>query len=208
MNDTVNRRGLDTFDWCFLGVILTIISLGILSIYSVTNVGTKTPFPVYLKQITWAFVGIMAFLVAAGIDYHKLARYSYIFYGIGLVLLLLVFVLGKTSRGSQRWIPMGPFMVQPSEFIKIPLILVLAAYYGATHRQGWLRRLVVPGLIVLPGFICILQQPDLGSSLGFFIHFPDCGAYRGDEVQSLWTDHFSLPHALSLCVGWCLGFFA
>ncbi len=171
MNETVNRRGLDTFDWCFLGVILAIVSLGILSIYSVTNVGAKTAFPVYMKQMTWTFVGTLAFLIAAGVDYHKLARYSYILYGIGLVLLLLVFVVGKTSRGSQRWIPMGPFMVQPSEFIKIPLILVLAAYYGASHRQGWLRRIVIPALIVLPGFICILQQPDLGSSLGFLSIF-------------------------------------
>jgi len=171
MNDNVNRRGLDTFDWCFLGVILAIISAGILSIYSVTNSQSTTVFPIYLKQATWMVVGSLAFLVAAGIDYHKLARFSYLLYGIGLILLIIVLIGGKTSRGSQRWIPLGPFVVQPSEFIKVPLILTLAAYYGATSREGWVRRLFIPGLIVLPGFLLILKQPDLGSSLGFLAIF-------------------------------------
>ena len=171
MNDNVNRRGLDTFDWCFLGVIIAIISAGILSIYSVTNSQTTSGFPIYLKQTIWMVVGSLAFLVAAGIDYHKLARLSYLLYGIGLILLIIVLVSGKTSRGSQRWIPLGPFVVQPSEFIKVPLILTLAAYYGTTSREGWMRRLFVPGLIVLPGFLLILKQPDLGSSLGFLAIF-------------------------------------
>jgi rod shape determining protein RodA len=116
-------------------------------------------------------VGTLAFLVAAGIDYHKFARWSYLLYGVGLILLIVVLIVGKTSRGSQRWIPLGPLMVQPSEFIKIPLMLTLASYYGATNREGWLRRLIIPGLIVLPGFLLILKQPDLGSSLGFLSIF-------------------------------------
>lgn len=171
MNDNVNRRGLDTFDWCYLGIILAIIAAGILSIYSVTTSQATTGFPVYLKQAVWMVVGSLAFLVAAGIDYHKFARYSYFLYGIGLVLLIIVLIGGKTSRGSQRWIPLGPFVVQPSEFIKIPLILTLAAYYGTISREGWMRRLFVPVLIILPGFLLILKQPDLGSSLSFLAIF-------------------------------------
>jgi rod shape determining protein RodA len=171
MNDNVNRRGLDTFDWCFLGIIAAIVSIGILSIYSVTNTGSSPKFPIYLKQTTWMVVGTLAFFVAAGIDYHKFARWSYLLYGVGLILLIVVLISGKTSRGSQRWIPLGPLMVQPSEFIKIPLMLTLASYYGATNREGWLRRLIIPGLIVLPGFLLILKQPDLGSSLGFLSIF-------------------------------------
>ncbi len=171
MNDNVNRRGLDTFDWCFLGVILAIVSAGLLSIYSVTNTHPMTGVPVYLKQTLWMVVGSLAFLVAAGIDYHKFARLSYLLYGIGLILLIIVLFAGKTSRGSQRWIPLGPFVVQPSEFIKIPLILTLAAYYGTTSREGWMRRVFVPVLIILPGFLLILKQPDLGSSLAFLAIF-------------------------------------
>ncbi len=171
MNDNVNRRGLDTFDGCFLGVIAAIISIGILSIYSVTNTDTTISFPIYLKQTTWMAVGMLAFVVAAGVDYHKLTRYSYVLYGIGLILLIIVLISGKTSRGSQRWIPLGPVMFQPSEFIKIPLMLTLAWYYGSAKRTGWLQRLILPGIIVLPGFLLILKQPDLGSSLGFLSIF-------------------------------------
>ena len=90
MNDNVNRRGLDTFDWCFLGIIAAIVGIGILSIYSVTNSTSSTKFPIYLKQTTWMVVGILAFIVAAGIDYHKFARFSYLLYGMGLILLLVV----------------------------------------------------------------------------------------------------------------------
>ncbi len=171
MNDNVNRRGLDTFDWCFLGIVAAIVSIGILSIFSVTNSGSSTKFPIYMKQTTWVVVGTLAFLVAAGVDYHKFAKLSYLMYGGGLILLILVLIMGKTSRGSQRWIPLGPLMFQPSEFIKIPLMLTLAAYYGAASREGWLRRLIIPALIVLPGFLLILKQPDLGSSLGFLAIF-------------------------------------
>ncbi|MEE8126564.1 MAG: rod shape-determining protein RodA [Nitrospirales bacterium] len=171
MNDNVNRRGLDTFDWCFLGVIVAIISVGIISIYSVTNSGSSSGLPIYLKQTTWMVVGSLAFIVAVGIDYHKLTRFSYVLYGIGLILLIIVLFAGKTSRGSQRWIPLGPLLFQPSEFVKIPLMLTLAFYYGSTNREGWLRRLIIPGLIILPGFLLILKQPDLGSSLGFLTIF-------------------------------------
>ncbi len=148
MNDNVNRRGLDTFDWCFLGVIVAIISVGIISIYSVTNSGSSSGLPIYLKQTTWMVVGSLAFIVAVGIDYHKLTRFSYVLYGIGLILLIIVLFAGKTSRGSQRWIPLGPLLFQPSEFVKIPLMLTLAFYYGSTNREGWLRRLIIPGLII------------------------------------------------------------
>lgn len=170
MTDNVNRRSLDTFDWCFLGVIVAIIAAGILSIYSVSNT-SPSRFPVYWKQAAWMAVGFLAFLAAAGIDYHRLVRWSYVFYGLGLLLLIIVLFIGKSSRGSQRWIPFGPFMFQPSEFMKIPLILILASYYGTTSRLGWVNRIIIPTLIVLPGFLLILKQPDLGSSLSFLSIF-------------------------------------
>ena len=141
-----SRHGqqLDAFDWCFLGTILGILAIGLLSIYSVTSSNPARGMPIYLKQGMWILVGTLALVVISGIDYHKLARFSYVLYALGLVLLIVVLVAGKSSRGSQRWIPLGAFTVQPSELIKIPLILVLATYYGTKHREGWLQRLVIP----------------------------------------------------------------
>ncbi len=163
----LSRRILDGFDWCFLGVITIILSIGVLTIYSITSGGQSNGLPIYLKQAIWIGIGAVSFAIVASLDYHKLARFSYIFYGIGLLLLIVVMVSGKSSRGAQRWISLGPVAIQPSEFIKVPLLLMLATYYSTQTRYGWLYRVIVPGLMALPGFFLILRQPDLGSSLSF-----------------------------------------
>ncbi|MEC4673242.1 MAG: rod shape-determining protein RodA [Nitrospirota bacterium] len=167
VNRILSRRILDGFDWCFLGVITMLLSIGVLTIYSITSGGQSNGLSIYLKQAIWIGIGAVAFTLFASLDYHKLARFSYIFYGIGLLLLIIVMVSGKSSRGAQRWISLGPVAVQPSEFIKVPLLLMLATYYSTQTRYGWLYRVIVPGLMALPGFFLILQQPDLGSSLSF-----------------------------------------
>jgi len=133
----------------------------------VTANGQEGRFPIFAKQGIWIGVGALAFVVVASMDYHKLARLSYILYGLGLLLLVIVMLSGKTSRGAQRWISLGPVAIQPSEFVKMPLLLMLSSYYATQTRGGWLYRVIVPGLLALPGFFLILKQPDLGSSLSF-----------------------------------------
>ncbi|MFM7841359.1 MAG: FtsW/RodA/SpoVE family cell cycle protein, partial [Nitrospira sp.] len=113
----------DKFDWRFLGLIAAILSLGVLSIYSVTYAQLGTP--MYLKQLGWIGIGCVAFVVALKVDYHKIARMSYVLYALLLVLLAVVLVAGKTSHGAQRWIPIGPLVFQPSEFAKLVLVLTL-----------------------------------------------------------------------------------
>ncbi|MFM8540743.1 MAG: rod shape-determining protein RodA [Nitrospira sp.] len=156
----------DKFDWRFLGLIAAILSLGVLSIYSVTYAQLGTP--MYLKQLGWIGIGCVAFVVALKVDYHKIARMSYVLYALLLVLLAVVLVAGKTSHGAQRWIPIGPLVFQPSEFAKLVLVLTLATYYAKSPRQGWTQRVVLPGLIMLPGLLLIVKQPDLGSGLSYF----------------------------------------
>lgn len=163
----IESRELDSFDWQFLGVTAAILSLGVLSIYSVAHAQSGSGMPLYVKQLLWILVGCAAFLAMLWIDYHKIARWSYVLYGLILVLLAVVLVAGKTSRGAQRWIPIGPFAFQPSEFSKLVLILVLATYYAHAPRQGWIQRVVLPGLLMAPGLLLILKQPDLGSGLSY-----------------------------------------
>ena len=162
----INSRGFDNFDFRFIGLIFAILGVGVLSIYSVTH-DQGVGFPFYAKQLVWIMLGTVAFLVMWLSDYHRIARLAYPAYAVILILLAVVLFEGKSSRGAQRWIPIGPFAFQPSEFAKLVLILTLAHYYSEAPRVGWLQRVVLPGLLMLPGLFLILKQPDLGSGLSF-----------------------------------------
>ena len=163
----ISSRAPDNFEWRYVAIIGAILSLGLLSIYSITHAQPGSGVPLYARQMLWVVMGGAAFLVMLVFDYHKIARLSYLFYVVALVLLAVVLVIGKTSRGAQRWFPIGPFAFQPAEFAKVVLILVLASYYASSPREGWRQRVVLPGLIMAPGLLLILKQPDLGSGLSF-----------------------------------------
>lgn len=162
-----DNRGLDNFDLRYLGLILAILGIGVLSIHSVTHAQQGGVAPYYLKQLVWIFLGAVAFVVMWVSDYHRIARLAYPAYALVLLMLAFVLVEGRTSKGAQRWIALGPFSFQPSEFAKLVLILVLAHYYSKAPRVGWLQRVIVPGFLMLPGLVLILKQPDLGSGLSF-----------------------------------------
>ena len=162
-----DNRGLDNFDYRFLTLVAAILGIGVLSIHSVTHAQQGGVAPYYLKQLAWIFLGGLAFVVMLVSDYHRIARFAYPAYGVVLLMLAFVLLEGRTSKGAQRWIALGPFSFQPSEFAKLVLILVLAHYYSKAPRVGWLQRVVLPGLLMLPGLLLILKQPDLGSGLSF-----------------------------------------
>ncbi len=163
----LDNRQFDSFEWRFVAVVCAILAVGVLSIYSVTYVQPGGGLPLYVKQLIWILIGCAAFTIMLLFDYHQISRVSYTLYVIVLALLVVVLITGKTSRGAQRWIPVGPFAFQPSEFAKLVLILVLANYYARAPREGWLQRVVLPGLIMMPGLLLIFKQPDLGSGLSF-----------------------------------------
>ena len=162
-----DSRGFDTFDLRYVGLILAILGIGVLSIHSVTHGQEGGIAPYFVKQLAWIGMGTVAFIVMWTWDYHQIARLAYPAYVLVLLMLLFVLFDGRTSKGAQRWIAMGPFSFQPSEFAKLVLILVLAQYYSKAPRVGWLQRVIVPGLLMLPGLLLILKQPDLGSGLSF-----------------------------------------
>ena len=164
----IESRTPDNFEWRFVLVSVSILTLGVITIYSVTHDFDQTArMPLYAKQILWIFVGCLAFIAAMAIDYHHLGRYAYLIYAVTLVLLVLVLVGGRSSRGAQRWFALGPFAFQPSELAKLVLVLVLAKYFAEVQRTGWLQLVVIPGLITAPGLLLILKQPDLGTAMSF-----------------------------------------
>jgi rod shape determining protein RodA len=181
----VDNRGLDNFDLRYLGLILAILGIGVLSIHSVTHGQQGGLAPYYLKQLMWVALGAIAFFVMLVSDYHRIARLAYPVYAVVLLMLAFVLLEGRTSKGAQRWIALGPFSFQPSEFAKLVLILVLAHYYSKAPRVGWLQRVILPGLLMLPGLVLILKQPDLGSALSFMAVYAAMLLMVGVRSQAL-----------------------
>ncbi len=198
----IESRLPDNFELRFALVALSILALGVLSIYSVTSdLDQADRIPFYTKQIIWIGVGFFAFLAAMAVDYHRLGRFAYVIYGITLLVLVAVLIGGRSSRGAQRWFALGPFAFQPSELAKLVLVVVLAKYFAEVQRTGWLQLVVIPGLITLPGLLLILKQPDLGTAMSFmFIYLCD-GVDRRSACPDLWPGPAVHVHAVSIHLG-------
>jgi len=164
----ISRRIINSFDAWFIVVVLLILGLGVLSIYTVTySVAPKTHGSIYAKQMIWILLGLIVFFIAASIDYHEIARYSTFLYVACVFLLFLVLLVGRTGMGARRWISLGFFDLQPSEWIKLIVVIVLARYFSnRTPSRGLsLLELLVPTLWVGVPLILVLKQPDLGTAL-------------------------------------------
>jgi rod shape determining protein RodA len=169
----IDRRLLIHFDWTLVGMTLLIASMGILNLYSITSGGEASGTPIYLKQIFWLLIGLVAMMTIALIEYRFYLDFAYIVYAIALVLLLAVLGYGAITSGAQRWFRMGPLSFQPSELVKISLILALAKFFQqAPNREGYsLKNLPIPFLLLLLPMVLILKQPDLGTAVILLLVF-------------------------------------
>lgn len=162
-----DRRLITHFNWTYLLLILLIAVIGIANMYSATSSWTTAVQPVYIKQFYWLGIGVVIVLVVCIFDYRHLEYLSFPFYGGNLLLLVLVLVIGRTSMGATRWISLAGINVQPSEIMKIVIIIILARYFSdKEHLRGFsLKELIVPGLILGVPALLIMKQPDLGTAL-------------------------------------------
>ncbi len=182
-------RARETFDWALFLVAAILAVVGVINLYSATSVGRASLADVYIQQVYWlVFGGILATLAAA-IDYRHYERLGYALYGLGVVLLVLVFILGRDIRGSSRWIYIGSFSFQPSEFMKLFLIIALAKYLHDDPRSEGrsLRDLAVPALIAGVPMFLVLEQPDLGTALILLLIFVTICALTRIHWRSLAT---------------------
>jgi rod shape determining protein RodA len=155
------------FDWVLFGVMLALIAIGLLVIYSTSFKAMRLASVTDLwRQMTFAGVGLVAFFAAARIDYRTWAKLTPWLYGLVLVLLLIVLLFSKAVLGAQRWIDLGFFQFQPSEFAKVALIIVLAKFfsehYDQLHKAKYLLLSLV--LVAVP-MALVMRQPDLGTAL-------------------------------------------
>ncbi len=184
----IDRRLLFNFDWILLGLILLISLVGLLNIYSagysLDNLRQET---LYLKQGQWIIIGLVLMGVVTCFDYRFICRYAYVIYAISVFLLVLVALYGYATHGSQRWIVLGGFFFQPSELVKLTIIIALAKYFDdhVMERNYSLRDLYMPFLIVLIPFLFILKQPDLGTALILMFLMLSITFFMGIEWRSL-----------------------
>ncbi len=163
----LDRTG-DYFDWPLFIATMIVMVIGEVNLYSATSVYQKSRADLYVSQLYFLVAGGVIATFMFVVDYRHFERWAYFLYGFGVLTLGLVFVLGKDIRGSSRWINVGGFGFQPSEFMKIWLALALAKYFHEAPRSDQpktLRELWIPAAMTIVPFFLILRQPDLGTAL-------------------------------------------
>ena len=195
----VDRRLLQNVDWALLATALFIVALSVLSMWNLAprRGGTALAW----RQLSWVGIGLVALLVVASVDYRSLVRVAPAFYVLGVSLLVVVFVLGRTVSGARRWIHLGPITFQPSELFKLIFVLTLA--WALASRAGEpLVRGTVMGTLALLGvpFLLVVRQPDLGTAL---VLIPVVAAVLvGVGVRLRVLGAFALAGVAALPLGW------
>jgi len=163
------RRLYFHIDWLLFAAILVLAGIGIAMVYSTTYVATPTgghAAPQVFTQGYALILGLIALVVCLAVDYRVLAENSLFIYGALLVMLVFVLLKGQTQMGGQRWIPIGPFHLQPSEFGRICVALMLAMYFGENRRGAKnTTDLVIGGILTAVPLLLIAKQPDLGTAV-------------------------------------------
>ncbi len=161
------RRLYHHVDWALVGAVVLLCLLGLAMIYSTTyDLARQAAGPQVRIQIYAILLGLAALAICLTIDYRALAEHSLVLYG-GLVLLLVyVMVFGEVRGGSRRWISLGSLNLQPSEFGRIAVALVLAAFFG-DNRRGvrTSNELAVAAAITFVPMALVARQPDLGTAV-------------------------------------------
>jgi rod shape determining protein RodA len=163
------RRLYFHIDWLLLAAVLLITGIGIAMIYSTTYVTLPDgghAGPQVRTQLYALAIGLVVLVLFLWVDYRVLAEHSLFMYAGLCALLLYVLIKGSTQMGAQRWIPIGPFHLQPSEFARVVIALILGMFFGENRRGA--RNpgdLLIGGLFTAVPLLLIAKQPDLGTAV-------------------------------------------
>lgn len=163
-SDMTLLEKLSRISFGYVFIILLLAAIGFCTLYSASN-SSMDPF--VAKQIPRFFFGLACMFAVMMVDIRFLMKYSFLFYFGALALLLAVYFLGHTGMGATRWLNLKFFMLQPSELMRIALLLVLARYFHAASVSDTQSTtfMIIPSLMVAVPVALILKQPDLGTAL-------------------------------------------
>ncbi len=189
-------------DWITLACALVLCVFGLVTMDSFTP---EDPF--FARQIIWIFVGVTVFFGASLIDWRFLRRGSVaaIVYAACLVPLILLVILGEAMQGARSWFDIGPFALQPVEFVKLALIITLAKYFSRRHMEiRNVRHILVSGAYAAVVFFLVALQPDFGSAL--IIFFIWLGMVLVSGISRLHLAAICLVGVVSFTGLWFFGF--
>lgn len=153
----------------FIIVILALNLIGLINLYSATHgPNTVDVASLFISQIVWLVVGWTVFLTVTLIDYNWISRIAMGIYILNLGAIIYVTFFGKVALGAQRWIDLGFFRYQPSETMKLALIMLLAKILATRNTLGsgmGFKEMWAPLLALLIPFVFVVEQPDLGTAM-------------------------------------------
>ncbi|MGH6618371.1 MAG: rod shape-determining protein RodA [Alphaproteobacteria bacterium] len=158
------RQRLWQINWSLIFLITVIGGVGIAMLYSAGG-GAMDPWA--SKQLGRFALGLIGMFVIAVIDIRIWLRYAYVIFGVSVAMLIAVDVIGHIGMGAQRWLRFGPLSVQPSEVMKMALVLALARYFHRVNIEDIGRPvfLIAPLAMVLAPVALVMKQPDLGTAV-------------------------------------------
>jgi rod shape determining protein RodA len=169
------RALLRDFDWVMFSAVAAVLLLGLITLYSASRQsGSDVVASHHIRQAIWTAVGFCVMLAVIKIDYHRFLAFAPLIYGVVLVGLMylavvaLISALQSRGTGAHRWIDLGPFHVQPSEFCKVAVVLLLARYFDAVKAKIRRPRFFIGAIaIVAVPVMLIAVEPDLGTAAVF-----------------------------------------
>lgn len=157
---------LKKLDWVLVVSVLVLCLIGLLSIYSVSFAHNKSFF---YKQLGFIIAGFFLMLIFAVLDYRFFRNHPRLLialYIVALALLVGVFIFGAPIRGASSWFKIGPFNIEPVEFAKLVMILILAEYFSLRHIELYrIRHIIASGIYIGIPAVLVFFQPDLGSAM-------------------------------------------
>jgi rod shape determining protein RodA len=155
---------LKNLDWAFIALIVTVACIGFTALYSAAGGNFEPWAENQMQRFSVIFFGM---LIIALIDVRWWFKFAWWLYGIGFILLVYVEIMGHIGMGAQRWINLGFMKLQPSELMKVALVLTLARYFHAATSEDIKRLsfLIVPALLIGAPVGLVMLQPDLGTAL-------------------------------------------
>jgi len=156
---------LKRFDAPLFVLMVVLIVIGLAGLYSLSLAEKGAGSVNFSRQLIFASAGLVLFFFVCLIDFRLLRSLAYWVYFLGILLLILVLIAGETSRGMKGWLNFGFFNFQPTEFVKLAVIMFLASFWQRVPKPIRLKDAIKSVLFVSPSVCLIICQPDFGSAI-------------------------------------------